>query len=184
MARAAEEAGFDSLWVGDHLIYREDGRPERGPWEAWTLLAGLAAVTERAQLGPLVASTAFHNPAVLAKAAATLDQMSGRRLVLGLGAGWNEAEFLAFGIPFDRRAARFEEAFRIIRRLLAGERVTFEGTFHRVEDAVLVPRPARVPQLMIWEQRDAGPEHHTSPRRRVEHLVRLVREQAREVRGG
>jgi probable F420-dependent oxidoreductase len=149
LARTAEEVGFDSVWVGDHLIYREDGRPERGPWEAWTLLAGLAAVTQRVHLGPLVSCTAFHNPAILAKAAATVDEVSGGRLVLGLGAGWNEAEFRAFGIPFDRRAARFEEAFEIIRRLLAGERVTFEGTFHRADDAVLVPRPTRVPQLMV-----------------------------------
>jgi probable F420-dependent oxidoreductase len=149
MARAAEEVGFDSLSVGDHHLYRGGGRPERGPWEAWTLLAALAASTERVKLAPLVACTAFHNPAVLAKMAATLDEVSGGRLVLGLGAGWNEAEFRAFGIPFDHRVSRFEEAFGIIRRLLAGERVTFAGRFHRVEDAVLLPRPSRRPPLMI-----------------------------------
>jgi probable F420-dependent oxidoreductase len=149
MARAAEEVGFDSIWLGDHLLYRGDGRPERGPLEAWTLLTALAASTERIHLGPLVACTGFHAPAVLAKKAATLDEVSGGRLVLGVGAGWNEEEFRAFGIPFDHRASRFEEAFGIIRRLLAGERVTFEGRFHRVEDAVLLPRPARRPPLMI-----------------------------------
>jgi probable F420-dependent oxidoreductase len=149
MARAAEEVGFDSIWVGDHLLYRQDERPERGPWEAWTLLAGLAAITERVHLGPLVACTAFHLPAVLAKKAATVDELSGGRLVLGLGAGWNEPEFRAFGIPFDRRASRFEEAFEIIRRLVAGERVSFEGRFHQVDDAVLLPRPARRPPLLI-----------------------------------
>ncbi|HEV8682845.1 MAG TPA: LLM class flavin-dependent oxidoreductase [Actinomycetota bacterium] len=149
MARAAEEAGFDSLSLGDHYLYRGDGRAERGPWEAWTLLSGLAAVTERVKLAPLVACTAFHAPAVLAKMAATVDEVSGGRLVLGLGAGWNEVEFRAFGIPFDHRASRFEEAFDIIRRLLAGEHVTFEGRFHRVEDAVLLPRPSRRPPLMI-----------------------------------
>jgi len=154
MARAAEEVGFDSIWVGDHLLYRDDGRPERGPWEAWTLLAALAAVTERVQLGPLVACTAFHVPSVLAKMAATVDELSGGRLVLGLGAGWNEVEFRAFGIPFDHRASRFEEAFEIIRRLLAGERVTFEGRFHRLEDAVLIPRPARRPPLMVGSTGD------------------------------
>src|SRR5918996_6421465 len=106
MARAAEDAGFDSVWVGDHLLYRDDGRPERGPWEAWTLLGGLATVTERVALGPLVACTAFHVPGVLAKVAATVDEISGGRLVLGLGAGWNEAEFRAFAIPFDHRASR------------------------------------------------------------------------------
>ena len=149
MARAAEEVGFDSIWVGDHLLYRDDGRPERGPWEAWTLLAGLAAVTERVRLGPLVACTAFHAPAMLAKQAATVDEVSGGRLILGLGAGWNRVEFDAFGLPFDHRASRFEEAFDVIRSLLAGERVTRRGRFVDVRDAVLLPTPTRRPPLMV-----------------------------------
>src|SRR4051794_31715862 len=139
MAVAAEEAGFDGIFVGDHLLYRGDGRPERGPWGAWELLAALAAVTERVDLGPLVACAGFHPPAVLAKMAATLTEISGGRFVLALGAGWNEVEFRAFGIPFDRRVARFEEAFSIIRGLLAGERVTFAGQFHSADEAVLAP---------------------------------------------
>jgi probable F420-dependent oxidoreductase len=149
MARAAEEVGFDSVWVGDHLLYRDDGRAERGPWEAWTLLAGLAAVTERVRLGPLVACAGFHQPAMLAKMAATVDEVSRGRLVLGLGAGWNRTEFDAFGLPFDHRVSRFEEGFEVIRRLLAGERVTFDGRYCRVEDAVLLPAPARRPTLMV-----------------------------------
>jgi alkanesulfonate monooxygenase SsuD/methylene tetrahydromethanopterin reductase-like flavin-dependent oxidoreductase (luciferase family) len=149
MARAAEEVGFDSIWIGDHLLYRDDGRPERGPWDAWTVLAGLAGVTERVALGPLVACTAFQRPGVLARTAAAVDELSGGRLVLGLGAGWNEPEFRAFGIPFDHRVARFEEAFEIVRRLLAGERVTFAGTYETVTDAVLLPPPARRPPLMV-----------------------------------
>jgi len=149
MARAAEEAGFDSIWVGDHLLYRGDGRPERGPWESWTLLAGLAAVTERVRLGPLVACVGFHAPAMLAKMAATVDELSGGRLVFGLGAGWNQTEFDAFGLPFDHRASRFEESFDVVRRLLSGERVTTQGRFFQVDDAVLLPRPARRPTLMI-----------------------------------
>ena len=120
LAKSAEAAGFDSIWLGDHLLYRDDGRAERAPWEAWTLLAGLAAVTERMRLGPLVACLAFHPPGVIAKMAATVDEVSGGRLVLGVGAGWNEPEFTAFGIPFDQRASRFEEAFGIVQRLLAG----------------------------------------------------------------
>jgi probable F420-dependent oxidoreductase len=149
MARAAEDVGFDSLWLGDHLLYRDEVGPERGPWEVWTLLAALATVTERVQLGPLVACTAFHPPAVLAKMAATVDEVSRGRLILGLGAGWNEPDFRAFGLPFDHLASRFEEAFEIIRRLLAGERVTYEGRFTSVEDAVLLPKPGRRPPLMI-----------------------------------
>jgi probable F420-dependent oxidoreductase len=149
MARAAEEVGFDSMWVGDHLLYRGDGGPERGPWEAWALLAGLAAVTERIHLGPLVACLAFHRPGVLAKVAATVDEISGGRMILGVGAGWNEPEFRAFGLPFGRRASRFEEAFTIVRRLLAGERVTVAGRFWEMEDAVLLPRLVRRPPLMV-----------------------------------
>jgi probable F420-dependent oxidoreductase len=149
LARAAEEVGFDSLWIGDHLLYRGDGRPERGPWDAWTLLAGLAGVTTRVTIGPLVACTAFRSPGALARTAAAVDELSGGRVVVALGAGWNETEFRAFGFPFDRRVARFEEAFEIVRRLLGGERVTFAGRYHALEDAVLLPRPARRPPLMV-----------------------------------
>ena len=149
MARAAEGAGFDSIRLGDHLLYRGDGRPERGPWEAWTLLSALAATTERVRLGPLVACTGFHPPGVIAKMAATVDEVSGGRFVLGLGAGWNDAEFAAFGIPYDRRVSRFEEAFTIVRGLLAGERVTVAGRYAQADDAVLLPPPARRVPLMI-----------------------------------
>ena len=149
MARAAEESGFDSIWLGDHLLYRDDGRLERGPWEAWTLLAALAAVTERVLLGPLVACASFHPPGLLAKMAATIAEVSGGRFVLGLGAGWNETEYRAFGLPYDHRVSRFEESFEVVRRLLAGERVTLPGRFWQAEDAVLLPRPpGRVP-LMV-----------------------------------
>jgi probable F420-dependent oxidoreductase len=149
MARFAEEVGFDSIWVGDHLLYRGDGRPERGPWDAWTLLAGLAGVTERVALGPLVACTAFRRPGLLARTAAAVDELSGGRLVLGLGAGWNEPEFRAFGIPFGDRVARFAEALQIISRLFDGERVTFAGDHETASDAVLLPAPARRPPVMV-----------------------------------
>jgi probable F420-dependent oxidoreductase len=140
MARQAEEIGFDSLWVGDHLLYRYPNGTSRGPWEAWSTLAALAAATSRIRLGPLVACTAFHNPAVLAKQADTLDEISGGRFVLGLGAGWNETEFRAFGIPFDQRISRFEEAFTIIRTLLLEGSVDFEGRFYQARDCELRPR--------------------------------------------
>ena len=150
MARAAEEVGLDSVWVGDHLLYApEDGRPERGPWEAWTMLAALAAATGRVRLGPLVACAAFHPPALIARMAATIAEISGGRFVLGLGAGWNEREFSAHGLPYDRRVGRFEEAFAIIAGLLAGERVTLAGRFWQADDAVLLPRPAAPPPIMI-----------------------------------
>jgi alkanesulfonate monooxygenase SsuD/methylene tetrahydromethanopterin reductase-like flavin-dependent oxidoreductase (luciferase family) len=150
MAQAAEAVGFDSIWVGDHLLYRDDGGSrERGPWDAWTLLAALAAGTQRVQLGPLVACTAFHPPGLIARMAAALAEVSGGRFVLGLGAGWSEDEFRAFGLPFDHRVSRFEESFTIIRRLLAGERVTLDGTYCQAEDAVLLPAPPEPPRLMI-----------------------------------
>lgn len=151
MAETAERIGLDSVWVGDHLLYRDDGRPTRGPWEAWSLLAALAAVTDRVELGPLVASTSFHNPAMLAKKAATVDEISGGRLVLGLGAGWNEAEYRAFGFPFDHRVSRFEEAFTIVRTLLATGRCDFHGAYYDLDAAELLPRGPRPggPPLMV-----------------------------------
>ena len=151
MAVRAEELGFDSVWTGDHLLYRRPGDDRaRGPWEAWTLLAALAAVTSRVTLGPLVAATAFHAPAMLAKQAATVDEISGGRLVLGLGAGWNETEFAAFGFPFDHRISRFAEAFTIIRTLLRDGAIDFEGEFFTARDCELVPRPRPGgPPLMI-----------------------------------
>jgi alkanesulfonate monooxygenase SsuD/methylene tetrahydromethanopterin reductase-like flavin-dependent oxidoreductase (luciferase family) len=149
MARAVEEVGFDSIWLGDHLLYRGDGREERGPWEVWTMLAALAAVTERVELGPLVACASFHPPGLIAKMAATIQEVSGGRFVLGLGAGWNETEYRAFGLPYDHRVSRFEESFEIVRRTLAGERVTLEGRFWQVEDLVVLPLPEKPIPLMI-----------------------------------
>jgi len=151
MALAAERAGFDSLWVGDHLLYRDDERPPRGPWEAWSVLAALAAVTERVQLGPLVASASFHNPAMLAKKAATVDEISGGRLILGLGAGWNETEYRAFGFPYDHRVDRFEEALTIVTGLLREGAVDFAGRYHQARDCLLLPRGPRPqgPPIMI-----------------------------------
>ena len=154
IARTAEESGYDSIWLGDHMLYRGEGRHERGPWDVWTTLAALAASTDRVLLGPLVASTAFHPPGLVARMAATIDEVSAGRFVLGLGAGWNEAEFRAFGIPFEHKVARFEEAFAIIRRLLARERVSFAGRFYEMDDAVLLPPPRRRVPLLVGS---AGP---------------------------
>jgi len=154
MAETAEAIGLDSVWVGDHLLYREPGRPTTGPWEAWTTLGAIAAVTQRVELGPLVAATSFHNPAMIAKKAATLEEISGGRLILGLGAGWNEPEFRAYGFPFDHRVSRFEEAFTIIRTLLADGRCDFHGTYYELDDCELLPRGPRAggPPLMIGSE--------------------------------
>ena len=151
MARAAEQVGFDSIWLGDHLLYDLPGGEVRGPWEVWTSLAALAAVTERIELGPLVASLSFHGPAMLAKQAATVDAISRGRLILGVGAGWNEREYTAFGFPFDHRVERFAEAFTIVRTLLRAGRIDHDGRYHRLLGCVLDPPPARPggPPLLV-----------------------------------
>ena len=150
LARLAEDIGLDSIWVGDHYLYRDEQRTD-GPWEAWTQLAAIAAVTSRVEIGPLVAATAFHQPAVLAKFASTVDEISGGRLVLGLGAGWNATEFAAFGFPFDNRISRFEEAFTIIRTLLRDGQIDFDGRYYQLRDCELLPRGPRPhgPPLLI-----------------------------------
>jgi probable F420-dependent oxidoreductase len=151
MAQAAEDVGFDTIWLGDHLLYRYEDGETRGPWEVWTSLAGIAAATSRIRLGPLVASTAFHTPPMLAKLAATVDEISQGRLVVGLGAGWNEPEFAAYGFPFDHRIDRFEEAFTIVRTLLQEGSIDFEGKYFTAHDAELLPRPHQAggPPLMV-----------------------------------
>ena len=151
MAELAERIGLDSVWVGDHLLYRDDGRPARGPWEAWSQLAALAAVTTRVEIGPLVASTSFHNPAMLAKKAVTIDEISGGRLILGLGAGWNRTEYDAFGFAYDHRVSRFEEAFTIIREMLGDGVSNVHGTYYELDRAELLPRGPRAggPPLMV-----------------------------------
>lgn len=150
MARLAEAIGLDSLWVGDHHLYR-DAEGTRGPWEAWTQLAGLAAVTERIAIGPLVAATSFHRPGVLARMATMVDEIAGGRLVLGLGAGWNETEYRAFGFDFDERVSRFEEAFTIVRTLLRDGRIDFAGRYFTMRDCELLPRGPRPggPPIML-----------------------------------
>ena len=151
MARTAEDCGFDSIWVSDHLLFRFEGKEPQGIWECWTLLSALAAVTSRVEIGALVSCTGFRNPALLAKMADTVDEISGGRLVLGLGAGWHEPEYDAFGYPFDHRAGRFAEALTIISGLLRHGEVDFRGTYHAARDCELRPRGPRRhgPPIMI-----------------------------------
>ncbi|HKM73588.1 MAG TPA: LLM class flavin-dependent oxidoreductase [Stellaceae bacterium] len=144
MARHAEAAGFDSLWIADHMsVPVSPGEPERGRWECWSILAALAAVTERVELGTLVTCTSFRNPALLAKMADTVEEISDGRLILGLGAGYYEPEYRAFGFPFDHRVGRFEEALQIVYGLLRRGTIDFNGQYYQARDCELTPRGPR-----------------------------------------
>ncbi|MCC6790057.1 MAG: LLM class flavin-dependent oxidoreductase [Thermomicrobiales bacterium] len=129
MAQTIEGLGFDSLWFADHLLMKVEGYEPQGAWECWSMLAAFAAVTERIELAPFVTSTGYRNPALIAKIAETIDEISGGRLILGLGSGWVEQEYRAFGFPFDHRASRFEEALTIIASLVRTGKVDFDGTY-------------------------------------------------------
>jgi probable F420-dependent oxidoreductase len=154
VARAAEDGGLDSGWIADHLLYRAEDGQEYGLHEAWTMLAGIAAVTSRIELGPMVLCTSFRNAVLTAKMAAALDVVSNGRLILGLGCGWHEPEYDAMGLPFADRVSRFEESLEIITRLLAGERVSLEGRYTTIRDAVLLPRPARPIPILVAARRE------------------------------
>ena len=146
MAIAAEAAGFDSIWVYDHLLFRFDGRTT-GIHECWTILSAVAEATKRVELGTLVMCIGFRNAALLAKMAATLDHVSGGRLILGVGAGWHDPEYEAFGYPTDHKVSRFEESLAVITSLIREGQVTLDGRYMTARDAVLRP-PAR-PDLPI-----------------------------------
>jgi probable F420-dependent oxidoreductase len=151
MAQAAEAGGLDSVWLSDHLIYRFDPQVTSGPWECWTVLSALAEATSRVELGTIVLCNPFRNPALLAKMAHTLDEISRGRVILGVGAGWHEPEFDAFGYAFDHRVDRMEEALQILRPLLKGEGVDFAGKHYQVKDCVITPlgpRPEGIPLLV------------------------------------
>ncbi len=155
MAQAAEDIGLDSFWLADHFFYQPPEGPAVGQWEALTFLSALAAITSRIQLGPMVAATAFRNPALLAKMAASLDEISDGRFILGIGAGWHEPEYRAFGYPFDHRAARFEEALQIVVPLLREGHVDFTGHYSQARNCPLRPRgpSPRGPRFLIGAKR-------------------------------
>src|SRR6266702_5777208 len=129
LAQAAESGGLDSIWVADHLFHRPDAAPERGVWESMSMLAALADATERVELGPLVLCAPFRNPGMIAWAANALDEISDGRFVLGMGAGWNQPEFDAFGFEFGHRVSVLEDALGIIAPLLRDGEVAYEGRF-------------------------------------------------------
>ena len=151
LSRSAEDAGFSAIWAPDHLLYKFENEPPDAPWECWTMLSAIAAITSTVEIGPLVLSASFRNPALIAKMAATVDEISGGRLVLGLGAGWHEPEYRSYGFPYDHRASRFAEALTIIHGLLRDGEIDFVGRFHEARECVLIPRgprPSGIP-LMI-----------------------------------
>ena len=151
VARRAEADGFDSIWLADHLMYRYEGEPTRGIWECWSMLAALAEATERVEIGTLVICNSFRHPTVLAKMATAVDEVSSGRLILGVGAGWNEPEYKAFGLPFDHKIDRFEEALQILKPMLRDGRVDFTGKYYHAEDCEDLPRGPRAggPPLMV-----------------------------------
>jgi probable F420-dependent oxidoreductase len=148
-AKRAEANGFDSVWVYDHLVYRFPEKPTQGVWEAFTFWAALAEATERVELGCLVLCTAFRNPAVTAKMAVTLDHISNGRMILGLGAGWHEPEFDAFGISFANKVDRFEEAVKIITPLVREGKVDFTGKYYSAPNCEMRPAPERPIPVLI-----------------------------------
>ena len=156
IAQQAEADGFDSIWLPDHLMYRSPGGPTRGVWECWTVLAALAEATQRVEIGTMVLCNSLRNPAILAKMATAADEVSQGRLILGIGAGWNEPEYRAFGLPFDHRVSRLEEALQILRPMLRDGHVDFEGRYYQARDCDDVPRGPRPqgPPLMVG---GAGP---------------------------
>jgi probable F420-dependent oxidoreductase len=152
MATLAEDIGFDSLWLVDHFLnpytYRGEDKVQ-GFWDCWTILPALASTTKNVELGTLVTCTAFRNPALMAKMAATVDEISGGRLILGIGAGWNEYEYRAFGYPYDHRVSRFEEALTIIHGLLHEGYVDFHGKYYDAHECEMRPRGPRPGKLPI-----------------------------------
>lgn len=150
-AQQAESSGYDSVWLYDHLFHRFDGHRTVGFHECWTVLSALAAVTRRVELGTTVLCVGFRNPALLAKMATTLDSIANGRLILGVGAGWHEPEFDGFGLPFDHRVSRFEEALQIIRPLLREGSMSFEGTYHQAANCEILPHGPRAagPPILV-----------------------------------
>ena len=167
MAKATEDCGYDSLWFADHLLMKVPGHEVQGAWEAWSMLAALAATTTRIEIAPLVACTAYRNPALTAKIAETVDEISGGRLILGLGAGWAEPEYAAFGYPYDHRFSRFEEAFAIIRSLIREGSVDFHGAYYDADHCELRPRGPRPDGMPIMVGTFGGPR-----------MIRLIAEHA------
>jgi probable F420-dependent oxidoreductase len=150
MARAAEEVGFDSLWVGDHLLYRRPGGEPRGPWEAWSTLAALAAVTRRIRLITGIVIAPLRPPVLLAKQAATLHALSGGRFVMGASTSWHEEEYAALGVPFAERGARLDDLLGACRALWGAQPASYSSPSISFEDLLCLPHPDHPDDIPIW----------------------------------
>jgi F420-dependent oxidoreductase-like protein len=149
--RIAEEAGFDHVWVFDHLASIGAGGPDRPIYEGWTLQAAMAEATKRVRIGCLVTGNTYRNPALLAKEAVTVDHLSGGRLEFGIGAAWAEIEHEMYGFEgLDHRVGRLSESLRIIKSLFTEERTTFEGRYYHFKDAIANPKPIQKPHPPFW----------------------------------
>ncbi len=148
-ATRAEAGGLDSIWVFDHLLFRFPDAPQEGVHEAWTTLSAVASLIPRVELGSLVMCSSFRNPGLMAKMAATLDGLSGGRVILGLGSGWHDPEYAAFGYPDDHKVGRFAEDLEVTARLLKGERFSLTGTWRTFRDVELLPPPARQVPILV-----------------------------------
>src|SRR5688572_26915971 len=150
-ARLSEAIGADSIWVSDHLQMEPEPGLRLGGWEGWSQIAALTAVVPRVEIGALVMCALWRNPALMAKMADTVDEISDGRLILGLGAGWHEPEFRAYGFPFDHRIDRFTESLAITVPLLREGHVNFAGDHVSARDCELRPRGPRPagPPIMI-----------------------------------
>ena len=155
VSRDAASAGFEMLWFADHFSFTDDDGV-RGAWDAWTLMAAIAATVPDVQIGPMVACTAYRNPGVIAKMTEMIDDISGGRFILGLGAGWHKPEYDQFGIRFEPRVSQFEEALRIIHGMLRDGKADVRGEFFQANDAVNLPRGPRAegPPILIGSSGD------------------------------
>ena len=153
----ADEAGFDHCWAFDHLATVGPDGVSPTVYEAWTLLAAMAEATTRTRLGLLVSGMIFRHPALLAKAAVTVDHLSGGRLEFGVGAGWAIVEHQMYGIELDHAVSRFSEGLRVIRMLWTEELSNFDGRHYLLQNAIANPKPVQTPHPPIWIGAD-GPE--------------------------
>ncbi len=141
-SRLGADIGFEALWYADHFSF-ESEKGLRGAWDVWTLMAAIAAQVADVQIGPMVACTAYRNPGVISKMSEMIDEISGGRFILGLGSGWNKPEYEQFGLPFEPRVTRFEEAIEIIHGLLRDGEADLQGQYYQANRARNLPRGPR-----------------------------------------